>query len=81
MMVIMIIPPLQSPRQGGSNGGQIIKIGFFININRINSVNNESIVHIYYNVDMYIISSLNNHLQSFNHYVIQPLFFYHPSLL
>jgi hypothetical protein len=26
MMVIMIIPPLQYPHQGGSNGGQIIKI-------------------------------------------------------
>ncbi len=37
IMAIMIIPPLQSPHQGDSNGGQIIKIGFFININRINS--------------------------------------------
>jgi hypothetical protein len=34
------IRPLESPRQDGSNGGQIIKIWFF-NINR---VNNESIV-------------------------------------
>jgi hypothetical protein len=24
-----LIRPLQSPRQGGSNGGQIIKIGFY----------------------------------------------------
>jgi hypothetical protein len=28
IMAIMIIPPLESPRQGGSNGGQTIKIGF-----------------------------------------------------
>ena len=42
----MLIPPLQSPHQGGSNGGQIIKIGFFININRINSANNESFLSI-----------------------------------
>jgi hypothetical protein len=32
---------LLSPHQGGPNGGQIIQIGFFININRINSLNNE----------------------------------------
>ena len=25
---LVIIPPLESPRQDGSNGGQIIKIGF-----------------------------------------------------
>jgi hypothetical protein len=46
MTVNTIIPPLESPHQGGSNGGQIIEIGFFININRINSANNESIVSI-----------------------------------
>ena len=28
-MVNTIIPPLESPHPGGSNGGQIIKIGFF----------------------------------------------------
>jgi len=38
----MIIPPLYSPYQGDSNGGQIIKIRFFINL----IVNNESIVSI-----------------------------------
>ena len=48
-----------SPHQGGSNGGLIIKIGFFININMINSLNNESIVSRYYDVDISIISSLN----------------------
>jgi hypothetical protein len=36
-----------------------LKMGFFINITRIYSANNESIVHIYYNVDIYIISYLN----------------------
>jgi hypothetical protein len=28
LVIMMIIPPLESPRQDGSNGGQIIKIGF-----------------------------------------------------
>jgi hypothetical protein len=47
MMVNMIIPPLQSPHQDGSNGGLIIKIGFFININWINSENRVRVDYIY----------------------------------
>jgi hypothetical protein len=39
---LMLIPPLQSPHQGGSNGGQIIKICFL----SILIVNNESFVSI-----------------------------------
>jgi hypothetical protein len=34
MMVNTIIPPLESPHQGGSNGGQIIKI-WFLSINKV----------------------------------------------
>jgi hypothetical protein len=41
-LVTMMNTPLESPRQGGSNGGQIIKIDFFINW----IVKNESIVSI-----------------------------------
>jgi hypothetical protein len=51
MMAIMIIPTLQSPHQGGSSGGQIIKMVFFININTI--VNNELLDITTYNVDLY----------------------------
>jgi hypothetical protein len=41
-VMIMIIPSLHSPYQGGSNGGEIIQICFFMNL----IVNNESIVSI-----------------------------------
>jgi hypothetical protein len=49
IIIYAIIRLLYSPRQGGSNGGQIIKNGFFLSIligNRINSANNESFVSI-----------------------------------
>jgi hypothetical protein len=31
-MVIVVIPPLESPHQGGSNGGQIIQIWFITEV-------------------------------------------------
>jgi hypothetical protein len=53
-MVILIIPPLQSPHEGDSNGGQIIKIGG-LSINKVIYELIDPIICRY----VYLISSLN----------------------
>ena len=61
-IMIMIIPPLYSPHHGGSNGGQIIKIDKNVEYLLYRGISFYVLIgnSTYYNVDICIISSLNN---------------------